>query len=161
MLDRINDLKSILAQKRRPGGAEPSPFHWHYLEGFVANLDDPFEIREAKARLHFYQHVPITILPGECIVGQVDWTEPLICFVSNTHIQKEVFDRIQNSELAEAEKRKIAGWVDATHPFCFDPWPHLTEEERLVQESHLAPSTFFNGHIVPLTGTFSSAGWAA
>jgi pyruvate-formate lyase len=152
MLDRIDELKAMLAQKRRAGSAEPPPFHWYYLEGFVATLDEPFEIREAKARLHFYQHVPITIQPGECIVGQVDWNEPLVCFVSNTRIREEVLDQIQNSELAEAEKRKIAEWVEAVRPFCFDPWPHLTEEERLVQESHLAPSTFFNGHIVPAYG---------
>jgi pyruvate-formate lyase len=152
MLDRINELKVMLAQKRRVGSADLTPFHWHYLEGFVAALDEPFEIREARARLHFYQHVPITILPSECIVGQVDWTEPLVSFVSNTHIRTEVVDRIQNSELAKAEKYKIAGWVDAVRPFCFDPLPHLTDEERLVQESHLAPSTFFNGHIVPTYG---------
>ena len=152
MLDRIDELKAMLAQKRHAGSAEPPPFHWYYLEGFVAALDDPFEIREAKARLHFYQHVPITIQPGEFIVGQVDWNEPLVCFVSNTRIREEVLDRIQSSELAEAEKRKIAEWVEAVRPFCFDPWPHLTEEERLVQESHLAPSTFFNGHIVPAYG---------
>ena len=152
MLDRINELKAVLAQNRRAGSADLPPFHWHYLEGFVAALEAPFEIREARARLHFYQHVPITILPGEYIVGQVDWNEPLACFVSNTHIRSEVLDRIQNSELAESEKHKISGWVDAVRPFCFDPWPHLTEEERLVQESHLAPSTFFNGHIVPAYG---------
>ena len=152
MLDRIDELKAMLAQKRRTGGAEPPPFHWYYLEGFAAALDNPFEIREAKARLHFYQHVPITIQPGEFIVGQVDWNEPLVCFVSNTRIREEVFDRIQSSELDEVEKRKIAEWVEAVRPFCFDPCPHLTEEERLVQESHLAPSTFFNGHIVPAYG---------
>jgi len=152
MLDRIDELKTMLAQKRRAGGAEPGPFHWYYLEGFVAALDEPFEIREAKARLHFYRNVPITIQPGEFIVGQVDWNEPLICFVSNTRIQTEVLDRIQRSELAEVEKRKITEWVEAVRPFCFAPWPHLTEEERLVQESHLAPSTFFNGHIVPAYG---------
>jgi formate C-acetyltransferase len=149
MLDRINELKATIAHKRHAGSTEPPPFHWYYLEGFVAALDDPFEIREAKARLHFYQNVPITILPGECIVGQVDWNEPLVCFVSNTHIQKDVLERIQNCDLADAEKGKISGWVEAARPFCFDPWPHLTREERLVQESHLAPSTFFNGHIVP------------
>jgi len=152
MLDRINELKAALAQRRRAGDADLPPFHWFYLEGFVAALDEPFEIREAKARLHFYQQVPITIHPGESIVGQVDWTEPLICFVSNTRIQAEVLGRIQNSDLPGAEKRKIAGWVEAARPFCFDPWPHLTEEERWVQESHLAPSTFFNGHIVPAYG---------
>jgi pyruvate-formate lyase len=152
MLDRINELKAVLTQKRRLGSAEPPPFHWYYLEGFVAALDDPFEIREAKARLHFYRQVPISILPGEYIVGQVDWNEPLICYVSNTRISSEVLDRIQNSDLVESEKRQIAEWVDAVRPFCFDPWHHLTEEERLVQESHLAPSTFFNGHIVPAYG---------
>lgn len=152
MLDRINELKAVLAQKRRAGKAEMQSFHWYYLEGFVAALDDPFEIREAKARLHFYRSVPITILPGESIVGQVDWTEPLVTLVSNTHIRTDVLDRIQNSELDDTEKYKIAQWVEAVRPFCFDPWPHLTEEERLVQDSHLAPSTFFNGHIVPAYG---------
>jgi formate C-acetyltransferase len=152
MLDRIDELKATLAQKRRAGDAAPPPCHWYYLEGFVTALDEPFEIREAKARLHFYQHVPITIQPGEYIVGQVDWTEPLACFVSNTHIKTEVLERILQSDLPGEQKRQISDWVEAVRPFCFDPWPHLTDEERRVQESHLAPSTFFNGHIVPAYG---------
>jgi pyruvate-formate lyase len=149
MLDRIDELKSLLVQKRRPVSAEARPFHWYYLEGFAAALDDPFEIREAKARLHFYRHVPITILPGEYIVGQVDWNEPLVCQVSNTHLRADVIEQIQRSDLLDAQKSQILQWVEAVRPFCFDPWPHLTDEERRVQDSHLAPSTFFNGHIVP------------
>lgn len=149
MLDRIDELKSLIVQKRTSGGAEAQPPHWYYLEGFTAALDDPFEIREAKARLHYYRHVPITILPGEAIVGQVDWNEPLVCFVSNTHIREDVLEQILSSSLPDDQKRQIQEWVEAARPFCFNPWPHLSEEERRVQESHLAPSTFFNGHIVP------------
>jgi len=152
MLDRISELKAAIAQKRRAGHADTPSFHWYYLDGFVTALDDPFELREAKARLHFYRHVPISILPGESIVGQVDWNEPLVCLVSNTHIRTDVLDRIQHSDRTDSEKEQIAEWVQAARPFCFDPWPHLTEEERLVQDSHLAPSTFFNGHIVPAYG---------
>jgi pyruvate-formate lyase len=149
MLDRIAELKDRLAQKRRLGRIEPQPYHWYYLEGFAAALDNPFQIREAKARLHFYRHVPISIHPGECIVGQVDWNEPLVCQVSNTHLRTDVIEKVQHSDLPDAQKSQILQWVEAVRPFCFDPWPHLTEEERRVQDSHLAPSTFFNGHIVP------------
>lgn len=149
MLDRIDELKSLIEKKRRLGRTDLQPFHWYYLEGFTAALDDPFEIREAKARLHFYRHVPITIQPGECIVGQVDWNEPLACQISNTHLRADVIEQIQRSDLPDAQKSQIMQWVEAVRPFCFDPWPHLTEEERRVQDSHLAPSTFFNGHIVP------------
>ncbi len=149
MLDRIDELKSLIVNKRRLGNTQTQPFHWYYLEGFAAALDDPFEIREAKARLHFYRHVPITIQPGEYIVGQVDWNEPLVCQVSNTHLRADVIEQIQHSDLLDAQKSQIMQWVEAVRPFCFDPWPHLTDEERRVQDSHLAPSTFFNGHIVP------------
>ncbi len=149
MLDHTPELKQVITTKRRAGSGDGQPFHWFYLEGFVNAIDEPFEIRESKARLHFYQNVPITILPNEYIVGQIDWTEPLVCYVSNTHVREDVLDRIRSSDLAPSEKQKIEDWIAAARPFCFDPWPHLTEEERLVHSSHLAPSTFFNGHIVP------------
>ena len=147
MRDFTAELRRQLFQRRREGQVLPP--HWHYLEGFVQALDDPFEIREAKARLRFYRNVPITIRPGEYIVGQMDWNEPLVCQVSNTHIRQDVLERIFAGDLPAEEKEKIRGWVEAARPFCFDPWPHLTEEEKRVQNSHLAPSTFFNGHIVP------------
>jgi pyruvate-formate lyase len=149
LIDRINELKQIIYKKRLEGSLELPPPHWYYLEGFVAAIDEPFEIREAKARLNFYRNVPIHITPGEVIVGQVDWNEPLVSLVSNTHIRADVLDKNLTSVLPVQEKEKMAEWVEIARPFCFDPWPHLTEEERLVHSSHLAPSTFFNGHTVP------------
>ena len=50
----------------------------------------------------------------------MDWTEPLVTRVSNTHIRADVLAKIQHS--------------------------------------HLAPSTFFNGHIVPDFGTILRRG---
>lgn len=145
--DHIAELRQLITQRR---ASRPNrPPHWHYLEGFSAALEEPFEIREAKARLHFYQHVPIEIHPGEYIVGQIDWNEPFVSYVSNTHIKADVAERIQAGDLPDGEKQHIQALLEAVRPFCFDPWPHLTEAERLAQESHLAPSTFFNGHIVP------------
>lgn len=149
LTDHIAELRQYITQKRLAGQAVPHPPHWFYLEGFAAALDEPFEIREAKARLNFYQQVPIEILPGEYIVGQIDWDEPLVSYVSNTHIKEAVLETIMQSRLPEVEKQRIQAMIAAVRPFCFDPWPHLTEAERLAQQSHLAPSTFFNGHIVP------------
>ena len=149
MTNQIAALKQRLTEKRQAGNQDGKPFHWYYLEGFAEAIDEPFEVREAKARLHFYQHTPIAIEAGEAIVGQVDWNEPLVSLVTNTHIRKDILEKILASEIDTAEKERIAAEVELAKPFCFDPWPHLTEEERRVQQSHLAPSTFFNGHIVP------------
>jgi pyruvate-formate lyase len=149
MIDRINELKQTILRRRLDSAHSQPAFHWFYLEGFAQALDTPFEIREACARLHFYQNVPIEILPGEAIVGQIDWTEPFVCQVSNTHVRSEVLDRILQSDLPATEKETIQAWIESVRPFCFDPESHLSEEERLVNSSHLAPSTFFNGHIVP------------
>ena len=84
--NHIDELRQLITRRRLSGSQAARPPHWFYLEGFAAALDEPFEIREAKARLHFYQHVPIEIHPGEYIVGQIDWNEPFISYVSNTHI---------------------------------------------------------------------------
>lgn len=149
MKNNIQQLRQTIIHKRQQGNSGSQP-HWFYLEGFAAAIDEPFEIREAKARRHFYQHVPIEILPGEYIVGQIDWNEPLVTNVSNTHVREDVLAKIlETDSLPITEKERIREMVEAARPFCFDPWAHLTREERLVQESHLAPSTFFNGHIVP------------
>lgn len=155
--DHIAQLKHRLSQARRnPVAGEP---HWFYLEGFATAIDEPFEVREALARLHFLRNVPITIHPGEAIVGQIDWNEPLVCQVSNTHLRKDVLERIYaDAGIPLEEKETIRGWVEAVRPFCFDPWPHLSPKERLAQESHLAPSTFFNGHVVADFGWFITHG---
>jgi len=144
--DSIARLRQQLFDRR---AEPPGPPHWHYLQGFAAAIDQPFEIREARARENFYCNVPITIRPGEYIVGQMDWNEPLVCYVSNTHIRQDVLERILAGDASMAEKDQVQAWVEQARPFCFDPWPHLTGEEQRVQNSHLAPSTFFNGHIVP------------
>ncbi len=79
MIDRIEELRADVRRRRIKGENRSCVPHYDYLEGFTAALDEPFEIREAKARLHFYQNVPIVIRPGEAIVGQIDWDEPLVC----------------------------------------------------------------------------------
>ncbi len=156
MIDRVQEIKQGMWDRRRKGAkAEP---HFYYLEGFAREIDAPFEIREARARLYFYRNVPISILPGEAIVGQVDWNEPLATQIANTHIRQDVLDRLLQGELPAAQKTQVREWVEMVRPFCFDPLPHLTEEERRVHESHLAPSTFFNGHIVPDYGYFLENG---
>lgn len=147
-IDRIDELKASLLHKRIHLDVESAP-HWFYLEGFATAIDEPFEIREAKARFKFYQKIPIKIHPGEGIVGQIDWNEPLITYVTDTHIREDVLQKIYASSMDDATKEKINQWVDRVRPYCFNPWPHMTDEEKAVQNSHLAPSTFFNGHIVP------------
>ncbi len=147
--DRILALKAKLTEKRLAKDLDQGFPHWFYLESFASAIDEPFEIREAKARFHFYQNVPIAILPGEAVVGQIDWNEPLVTYVADTHLNEDVIQKIMDSQLEEAEKGKIQTWIDLARPHCFNPWKHLTPEEKLVQDSHLAPSTFFNGHIVP------------
>lgn len=151
--DTTQSLKTLI---RRPSA--PGADHFFYLEGFCAALDEPFEIREARARLHFYQNVPIRIHPGEAIVGQIDWNEPLVTQVANTHLRPEVLERLLAGDLSQAEKARLQEMVHQAQPFCFDPWAHLSPEEKLVQESHLAPSTFFNGHMVPDFVTLLSRG---
>ena len=149
-------------KKRLSGSATSQPFHWYYLEGFVAALDEPFEIREAKARLHFYRHVPITILPGECIVGQVDWNEPLVCQVSNTHLRADVIERIQHSEPARcAEKRKIVGMGRGCAPVLFRPL--APPDRRGAPGTGKPPGALYllqRPHRARPTGMCSSAGWA-
>lgn len=148
MNDHIHEIRRELLA-RRTGQQSPAAPHWYYLQGFVEAIDQPFEVREARARLNFYQHTPITIRPGEYIVGQMDWNEPLVCTVSNTHVREDVVRRILDGEIDDGVKGQVSAWIEQVRPFCFDPLPHLTQEERRVHESHLAPSTFFNGHIVP------------
>ncbi len=123
MDEPILALKQVITQKRQQGNWDMQPFHWHYLEGFVAALDEPFEIREAKARLNFYQNVPIYILPGEYIVGQIDWNEPLSTYVSNTQIRNDILEKIRQSDLPESEKQKVNAWVEEARPFCLTPGP--------------------------------------
>jgi pyruvate-formate lyase len=160
MIDRTGALKQDLIQKRQNSSSAPRVPHWYYLEGFAAAIDQPFEVREAKARLNFYQNVPIQIQPGEMIVGQIDWNEPLVCTVTNTRIREDVLDKVLAMDLPGQQKSQIREWVDLARPFCFDPYPHLTGEERRVHASHLAPSTFFNGHIVPDYGYILRRGFA-
>jgi pyruvate-formate lyase len=149
LIDRTQELTHSVTQKRLGISTSVNSPHWYYLEGFATAIDEPFEIREAKARLNFYQNVPIHILPGEAIVGLLDWNEPFVSLVSNTHIQEDVAEVIFKSDLAELDQQKLREWLTLVCPYCFDPIPHLTEEEKLVHNSYLAPSTFFNGHIVP------------
>ena len=151
MTDRIFELKNDLVFRRKNEENNPSAPHWYFLEAFVENIDDPFEVREAKARRHFYSNMPIHIHPGEAIVGQVDWNEPLANSVSNTHIREDVLKHVLEGSLPQETKQKIAVMVERAKPFCFDPYASgiLTDEEKLAHECALAPSTFFNGHMVP------------
>lgn len=151
MVDRINELKESLAFRHKYRENNPPEPHWFFLEGFAAHIDDPFEVREAKARRHFYTYMPIQIHPGEAIVGQVDWNEPLANSIANTHVREDVLARIRQSDLPETTKSEIEAMVDAVRPFCFDIYGSgiLTDAEKLVHECALAPSTFFNGHMVP------------
>ena len=151
MVDRINELKESLIFRHKYRDNNPPEPHWFFLEGFAAHIDDPFEVREAKARRHFYTYMPIQIHPGEAIVGQVDWNEPLANSIANTHVREDVLARIRQSDLPEATKSKIDAMIDAVRPFCFDIYGSgiLTDAEKLVHECALAPSTFFNGHMVP------------
>src|SRR6266540_3565438 len=102
MNNSIDELKQVLLKKRREGNWDMQPFHWFYLEGFAAAIEEPFEIREAKARLHFYRNAPIYIMPNEYIVGQIDWNEPLICTFTNTHVREDILERIRNSNVNQA-----------------------------------------------------------
>lgn len=149
MTDRLEELKRGQAERRRaPSATQP---HFFYLEGFFRNLNEPFEVREAAARKYFYEKTPIEILPGEAIVGQMDWNEPLVCTYANTHIEEGVLQRILDSELPVADKKRVTDMIAAVRPFCFDPFGSgiFTREEKLAHERALAPSTFFNGHMVP------------
>ena len=147
MIDRIRELRAGLLNKRLHPDPDPA-CHWFYLEGFSRAIDQPFEIREARARAYFYQHVPIAILPGEAIVGQIDWNEPLVSSVANTHLREDVLEKVLALQPDEGARQQISAWAEMARPYCFNPWPHLTDEEKTVQQSHLAPSTFFNGHVV-------------
>jgi Pyruvate-formate lyase len=148
MVDRIGELKSALAAGR--GIASPEP-HYFYLDGFFKALADPFELREAKARYNFYANVPIAIHPGEAIVGQLDWHEPLACSFANTHINGDAAQRIENGGLPQAERARVAAMLEAVRPYCFNIYGSgiLTDEEKAAHDYALAPSTFFNGHMVP------------
>lgn len=159
LIDNIAVLKQKVSEQRQARSRKAQPFHWYYLKGFAAAIHAPFEIREARARLHYYQNVPIAILPGEAIVGQLDWNEPLATNFTNTHVREDVLERILKSDILESEKHKIQGWIDLTRPYCFNPIPHLTPEEKLVQDSHLAPSTLFNGHVVADFGYLLKSGF--
>lgn len=155
--DHIDSLKQLVRRQRTH--PQPAPPHWFYLQGFAEAIDQPREVREAMARLNFLRHVPITIHPGEGIVGQIDWNEPLVCLVTNTCMREDILSAILSDPAIPLEEREmIKVWAGQARPFCFDPWPHLTEEERLAQESHLAPSTFFNGHLIADFGWFLSRG---
>lgn len=151
MVDRIEALKKGLLSRSKNRLENPPELHWYYLEGFTEHISEPFEVREAKARRHFYANMPIAIHPGEAIVGQADWNEPFVCLVSNTQIREDVTGRIMSGALPQAEKDRIAAMLEAARPFCFDPYAPgiLTEEEKTAHECSLAPSTFFNGHMVP------------
>ena len=151
MINRIGELKQDLADRRSGRKAAASEPHWFYLEGFAANIGDPFEVREAKARYNFYSNVPIEIRPGEAVVGQLDWNEPLACLIANTHIRGDVLERIMSGNLPQETKDRVAAMVGAVRPHCFDIYGSglLTDEEKAAHECALAPSTFFNGHMVP------------
>ena len=151
MLNRIREQMESLACRRKDHEKTPPEPHWFFLEAFAEHLDDPFEVREAKARRHFYANMPIFIHPGEAIVGQVDWNEPLANSIANTHIREDVLQRICQGVLPQNEKDRITAMVERVRPFCFDIYGSgiLTEEEKLAHECALAPSTFFNGHMVP------------
>lgn len=151
MIDRINELAESLTFRRKYNTNNPPAPHWYFLEGFVAHIDDPFEVREAKARRHFYTYMPIQIHPGETIVGQVDWNEPLANSIANTHVREDVLQRIHEGTFPEETKVRIAAMVEQVRPFCLDIYGSgiLTDAEKLAHECALAPSTFFNGHMVP------------
>jgi pyruvate-formate lyase len=151
MVDRMDELRESMAFRRRSNKNNPPEPHWYYLEGFAENISDPFEVREAKARSHFLANTPIVIHPGEAIVGQVDWNEPFVTHVSNTRICEDVVERIMKSALPRTEKDRVAAMLDIVRPCCFDIYGSglLTKEEMLAHECALAPSTFFNGHMVP------------
>ncbi len=121
MIDRIDELKRSVRRRKVEGERVGGAPHYYYLEGFFAALDEPFEVREAKARLHFYQNVPITIRPGEAIVGRIDWNEPLVCTIANTRLRQDLLAQIRSSDLPEAEKARIGELAEAVRPFCFDP----------------------------------------
>lgn len=151
MVDRISDLMENLVFRHKSHANTPQEPHWFFLEGFAKHINDPFEVREAKARRHFYTHMPIYIHPGEAIVGQVDWNEPLANSIANTHIRDDVLQRINEGDLPIVEKDRIKAMIEKVRPFCFDIYGSgiLTDQEKLAHECALAPSTFFNGHMVP------------
>ncbi len=80
-------------------------------------------LRCAKRKRAFiiYQNVPITIRPGEAIVGRIDWNEPLVCTIANTRLRQDLLAQIRSSDLPEAEKARIGELAEAVRPFCFDP----------------------------------------
>jgi len=120
MVNRIRECVDDMAIRQNERREHPPEPHWFFLESFAEHLDDPFEVREAKERRYFYQNMPVFIHPGEAIVGQVDWDEPLASSIANTHIREDVLQRITLGGLQQDEKDRIMAMVERVRPFCFD-----------------------------------------
>lgn len=131
-----------------------NPRHWLYLDGFMKHENRHPYLREADGRAELYENCAVYILPGEYIVGNLDfvvWEEPVSNRTSAHFLNKRALQAIlESDEVSQADKRALEEKFEAFKPYVLDRRIREinTEQENLAEESGVFGSCHYNGHQV-------------